>query len=185
MKKKTYKFKVDVIVNDDHTDDAVMDIMHEVDDEQVQLNITHTINKKTSEVHKDILLGMMYDFNDKIKPLGVEFQWYETANGSNCYLPPQIRLHRLLTDREIRDGIRYNYGTRTSALGIVVKLCGENDSNFSKSKYTTYTGAYHLKYRDRLSYRDELEHIDTLDDLLTREKDLFKETYTKFIKDVK
>jgi len=179
MKKETYKFKVDVIVNDEHTDDAVMDIMHEVDDEQVQLNITHTINKKTSEVHKDILLGMMYDFNDKIKPLGVEFKWYETASGSNCYLPPQIRLHRLLTDRERRDGIMYK-----SALGIVVKLCGENDSNFSKSKYNTYTGAYHLKYRDISAYRDELQHIDTLDDLLTKEKGLFKDTYTKFIKDV-
>ena len=179
MKKETYKFKVDVIVNDDHTDDAVMDIMHEVDDEQVQLNITHTINKKTSEVHKDILLDMMYKFNEKVKPLGVEFKWYETANGNNCYLPPKIRLHRLLTDRERREGIRY-----TPALGIVVKLCGESDSNFSKSKYTTYTGAYHLKYRDISAYRDELHHIDTLDDLLTKEKDLFKKTYTKFIKDV-
>ena len=179
MKKETYKFKVDVIVNDDHTDDVVMDIMHEVDDEQVQLNITHTINKKTSQVHKDILLGMMYDFNEKVKPLGVEFKWYETANGSNCYLPPQIRLHRLKTDRERREGIRY-----IPALGIVVKLCGENERNFSKSKYTTYTGAYHLKYRDITSYRDERITIDTLDDLLTKEKDLFKETYTNFIKDV-
>lgn len=180
MKKETYKFKVDVIVNDDHTDDAVMDIMHEVDNEQVQLNITHTINKKTSQVHKDILLGMMYDFNEKVKPLGVEFKWYETGNGNNCYLPPQIRLHRLKTDRERREGIRY-----TPALGIVVKLCGENERNFSKSKYTTYTGAYHLKYRDISAYRDEARTIDTLDDLLTKERLLLKETYTNFIKDVK
>ncbi len=179
MKTETYKFKVDVIVNDDHRDDAVMDIMHEVDDEQVQLNITHTINKKTSQVHKDILLDMMYDFNEKVKPLGVEFKWYETAHGNNCYLPPQIRLHRLLTDREKRNGI-----THISPLGMVVKLCGENERNFSKSKYTTYTGAYTLKYRDITCYREERYHIDTLDDLLTKEKDLFKETYTKFIKDV-
>tara|TARA_R110002051_G_C8674901_1_gene490975 strand:+ start:488 stop:1030 length:543 start_codon:yes stop_codon:yes gene_type:complete len=179
MKTETYKFKVDVIVNDGYTDDAVMDIIHEVDDQQFQMNITHTINKKTSEVHKDILLDMMYDFNEKVKSLGVEFQWYETANGNNCYLPPQIRLHRLLTDREKRNGIMYK-----SMLGIVVKLCGESDINFSKSKYTTYTGAYHLKYRDVSLYNVENRIIDTLDELLTEEKDLFKETYTKFIKDV-
>ena len=179
MKTETYKFKVDVIVNDDHTDDAVMDIMHEVDDEQVQLNITHTINKKTSQVHKDILLDMMCDFNEKVKPLGVEFKWYETANGNNCYLPPQIRLHRLRSAQERKAGI-----THISPLGIVVKLCGESERNFSKSKYTTYTGAYNLKYRDITSYRDEFNRIDTLDELLTEEKDLFKETYTNFIKDV-
>lgn len=179
MKTETYKFKVDVIVNDDHTDDAVMNIMHEVDDEQVQMNITYTINKKTSQVHSQILLDMMCDFNEKVKPLGVEFKWHETANGNNCYLPPQIRLHRLLTDREKRNGI-----THISPLGIVVKLCGESKRNFSKSKYTTYTGAYHLKYRDITCYREELHHIDTLDELLTEEKDLLKETYTKFIKDV-
>ncbi len=179
MKTETYEFKVDVIVNDGYTDDAVMDIMHEVDDEQVQMNITHTINKKTSEVHKDILLDMMYDFNEKIKPLGVEFKWYETANGSNCYLPPQIRLHRLRSTQERKAGI-----THISPLGIVVKLCGESKRNFSKSKYTTYTGAYHLKYRDVSLYNVENRIIDTLDELLTEEKDLFKETYTKFIKDV-
>lgn len=179
MKTETYKFKVDVIVNDDHTDDAVMDIMHEVDDEQVQLNITHTINKKTSQVHREILLDMMYDFNEKVKPLGVEFQWYETANGNNCYLPPKIRLHRLRSAQERKAGI-----THISPLGIVVKLCGESERNFSKSKYTTYTGAYTLKYRDITSYRDEFNRIDTLDELLTEEKDLLKETYTNFIKDV-
>ena len=179
MKTETYKFKVDVIVNDDHTDDAVMDIMHEVDDEQFQMNITHTINKKTSQVHKDILLDMMCDFNEKVKPLGVEFQWYETANGNNCYLPPQIRLHTLLTARDIRLGITYK-----SMLGIVVKLCGESDHNFSKSMYTTYTGAYNLGVRDITSYRDEFNRIDTLDDILTKHKDLLKETYTNFIKDV-
>tara|TARA_R110002049_G_scaffold92688_2_gene229724 strand:+ start:52 stop:591 length:540 start_codon:yes stop_codon:yes gene_type:complete len=179
MKTETYKFKVDIIVNDGYTDDAVMDIMHEVDDEQVQLNITHTINKKTSEVHKDILLDMMYDFNEKVKPLGVEFQWYETANGNNCYLPPQIRLHRLRSTQERKAGI-----THISPLGIVVKLCGESERNFSKSKYTTYTGAYNLGVRDITSYRDEFNRIDTLDDILTKEKDLFKETYTNFIKDV-
>ena len=179
MKTETYKFKVDVIVNDDHTDDAVMNIMHEVDDEQVQMNITYTINKKTSQVHKEILLGMMYDFNEKVKPLGVEFMWYETANGNNCYLPPQIRLHRLLTDREKRNGI-----THKSMLGIVVRLCGESEHNFSKSMYTTYTGAYNLGVRDITSYRDEFNRIDKLDDILTKHKDLLKETYTNFIKDV-
>ena len=97
---------------------------------------------------------------------------------SSC-LPPQIRLHRLLTDREKRNGITYK-----SPLGIVVKLCGESDINFSKYMYTTYTGAYNLGVRDITSYRDEFNRIDTLDDILTKHKDLLKETYTNFIKDV-
>ena len=50
--------------------------------------------------------------------------------------------------------------------------------------YTTYTGAYNLGVRDITSYRDEFNRIDTLDDLLTKHKDLLKETYTNFIKDV-
>ena len=164
MKTKKYIITVEVEV-ENTSDDAVLAIMDEVNSERKQLALTHRINEATAKTHKAALIELMYAFNNKIEPLGSEFDWYEKGRDSNNYANPQIKMNR----------IGEWYSRRGE--GIIVRFCGIPDRPFPDSKYTTYTGDYNLQYKQG---GGDWFTIDSIDQLLERLKDVFKDTYEAY-----
>ena len=56
---KTYKFKVEVPEVNNGKSSLMDSFINEARDEQRQLDITHRINKKTTKVHRQMLIDPM------------------------------------------------------------------------------------------------------------------------------
>jgi len=147
---KTYKFKVEVPEVNNGKSSLMDSFINEARDEQRQLDITHKINKKTTEVHRQILIDFITEINEELSSIGFnEFKLSdELGHGNNYYYGSQARLQVPF----------YN-----------IYIVGENDRKFEDSKYTTFTGKYEFKFGYGSS--EYTQRVKTVDDVLTKLKD--------------
>jgi len=148
---KTYKFKVEVPEVNNGKSSLMDSFINEARDEQRQLDITHKINKKTTEVHRQILIDFITEINEELSSIGFnEFKLSdELGHGNNYYYGSQARLQVPF----------YN-----------LYIVGENDRKFEDSKYTTFTGEYRFGLSTP-SAPSTYEIVKTVDDVLTMLKD--------------
>mgnify|MGYP000932120673 CR=1 FL=1 len=148
---KTYKFKVEVPEVNNGKSSLMDSFINEARDEQRQLNITHRINKKTTEVHSQILIDFITEVNEELSSIGFnEFKLSdELGHGNNYYYGSQARLQ---THKSYR-----------------LYIEGGNDREFEDSKYTTFTGKYEFKFGYGNS--EYTQRVKTVDDVLTKLKD--------------
>ena len=149
---KTYKFKVEVPEVNNGKSSLLNSFINEARDEQRQLDITYKINKKTTKVHRQILIDFITEINEELSSIGFnEFKLRENfVDGNNYYYDSEARL---ITPK------------KSYRLYIV----GKNDREFEDSKYTTYTGEYEFKF----GYGNSAytQRVRTVDDVLTKLKD--------------
>lgn len=149
---KTYKFKVEVPEVNNGKSSLLDSFINEARDEQRQLDITYKINKKTTKVHRQILIDFITEINEELSSIGFnEFKVRENfGSGNNYYYESEARL---ITPK------------KSYRLYIV----GKNDREFEDSKYTTYTGEYEFKF----GYGNSAytQRVRTVDDVLTMLKD--------------
>jgi hypothetical protein len=148
---KTYKFKVEVPEVNNGKSSLMDSFINEARDEQRQLNISHRINKKTTQIHRQILIDFITEINEELSSIGFnEFELREeNEDGNNYYYGSQARLQ---THKSYR-----------------LYIEGENDREFEDSKYTTFTGEYEFKFGyGNSSYT---QRVKTVDDVLTKLKE--------------
>lgn len=151
---KTYKFKVEVPEVNNGKSSLLDSFINEARDEQRQLDITHRINKKTTKVHRQILLDFITDINEELSSIGFnEFKLSdELGHGDNYYYGSEARL---------QVPCRKPY---------ILYIVGEYDRKFEDSKYTTFTGEYRFGLSTP-SAPSIYEIVKTVDDVLTMLKD--------------
>jgi hypothetical protein len=147
---KTYKFKVQVPEVNNGKSSLMDSFINEARDEQRQLDITHRINKRTTEVHRQILIDFITEINEELSSIGFnEFKLRDNfVDGNNCYYGSQARLQSHKSYR--------------------LYIEGENDREFEDSKYTTFTGKYEFKFGYGSSAYTQ--RVRTVDDVLTKLK---------------
>ena len=148
---KTYKFKVEVPEVNNGKSSLLDSFINEARDEQRQLDITHRINKKTTKVHRQILLDFITEINEELSSIGFnEFKLSdELGHGNNYYYESEARL--ISPKKSYR-----------------LYIMGENDREFEDSKYTTFTGEYKFKFG--ISNSAYPQWVETVDDVLTKLK---------------
>ena len=149
---KTYKFKVEVPEVNNGKSSLLNSFINEARDEQRQLDITYKINKKTTKVHRQILIDFITEINEELSSIGFnEFKVRENfGSGNNYYYESEARL---ITPKK----------------SYRLYIMGENDREFEDSKYTPYTGEYEFKF----GYGNSAytQRVRTVDDVLTKLKD--------------
>ncbi len=150
---KTYKFKVEVPEVNNGKSSLMDSFINEARDEQRQLDITHKINKKTTEVHRQILIDFITEINEELSSIGFN----------------EFKLSDELLDEV---GNNYYYGSEAilqTHKSFRLYIEGENDREFKDSKYTTFTGKYEFKF----GYGNSpyAQRVRTVDDVLTKLKD--------------
>ena len=149
---KTYKFKVEVPEVNNGKSSLLDSFINEARDEQRQLDITHRINKKTTKVHRQILIDFITEINEELSSIGFnEFKLRdELGHGNNYYYGSEARL---ITPKK----------------SYRLYIEGENDREFEDSKYSTFTGEYKFKF----GYGNSAytQSVRTVDDVLTKLKD--------------
>ncbi len=155
---KTYKFKVEVPEVNNGKSSLLDSFINEARDEQRQLDITHRINRKTTEVHRQILIDFITDINEELSSIGFnEFKLSdELGHGNNYYYDSVAKLQ--------------NSKSTLSINSYKLYIVGENDRKFEDSKYTTYTGKYRFGL-SKPSAPSTYERVKTVDDVLTILKD--------------
>ena len=151
---KTYKFKVEVAEVNNGKSSLLDSFIDEAKDEQRQLDITHKINRKTTEVHRQILIDFVTEVNEELSSIGFnEFKNIKDSSlGNNHYYCSEAKLHTI-------DRTPYK-----------LEIVGINElPRFKDSKYTTYTGKYQFILVYGSSYSQV--RVKTVDDVLTRMKD--------------
>lgn len=150
---KTYKFKVEVAEVNNGKSSLLDSFIDEARDEQKQLDITYKINRKTTEVHRRILIDFVTEVNEELSSIGFnEFKNIkDTSPPSNHYYCSEAKLH--------------TSGRTPYKLEIV----GINEREFKDSKYTTYAGKYNIILVYGSSYNQV--RVKTVDDVLVRMKD--------------
>ena len=149
---KTYKFKVEVPEVKNGKSSLLDSFIDEAIDEQRQLNITYKINRKTTEVHRQILIDFVTEVNKELSSIGFnEFKNIKDSSlGNNHYYCSEAKLHNSRTPYKL-------------------KIVGINEREFKDSKYTTYTGKYNIILVYGSSYNEA--RVKTVDDVLTKMKD--------------
>lgn len=149
---KTYKFKVEVPEVNNGKSSLIDSFINEARDEQRQLDITYKINKKTTKVHRQILIDFITEINEELSSIGFnEFKLRENfVDGNNYYYDSSARL--ITTKKSYR-----------------LYIVGKTDREFEDSKYTTFTGEYEFNF----GYGDSAytQRVRTVDDVLTMLKD--------------
>ena len=149
---KTYKFKVEVPEVNNGKSSLMDSFINEARDEQRQLDITYKINKKTTKVHRQILIDFITEINEELSSIGFnEFKVRENfGSGNNYYYESEARL---ITPKK----------------SYRLYIMGENDREFEDSKYTTFTGEYKFKF----GYGNSAypQRVMTVDDVLIKLKD--------------
>lgn len=147
---KTYKFKVEVAEVNNGKSSLIDSFINEAKDEQRQLDITHKINRKTTEVHRQILMDFVTEVNEELSSIGFnEFKTSSVIINNNQYSKSVYRL------KETSYSVWYNLE--------IIGVQGE----FKDSKYTTFTGKYHIRL---LSGKGHDVRVKTVDDVLTNLK---------------
>ena len=156
---KTYKFKVEVPEVNNGKSSLLDSFINEARDEQRQLDITHRINKKTTKVHRQILIDFITEINEELSSIGFnEFKLSdELGHGNNYYYDSVAKLQ-----------VPYNYNLSRKSYKLYI--VGENERKFEDSKYTTYTGKYRFGL-SKPSAPSTYERVKTVDDVLTILKD--------------
>jgi hypothetical protein len=129
--KKTYKFSVEVEAPKSNSS-FIDGLIHSVKDEQNQLVLTHSINKKTTAMHREILLDLTDEMNEQLGKVGLKFEDFKYDGGTNRYQCSRAKMV---------------VGPRS----FVLTIKGESDNQFKDSKYTTFTGAYELTIAENSS----------------------------------
>ena len=147
---KTYKFKVEVAEVNNGKSSLIDSFINEAKDEQRQLDITHKINRKTTEVHRQILMDFVTEVNEELSSIGFnEFKTSSVIINNNQYSNSVYRL------KETSYSVWHNLE--------IIGVQGE----FKDSKYTTFTGKYHIRL---LSAKGHDVRVKTVDDVLTNLK---------------
>ena len=148
---KTYKFKVEVPEVNNGKSSLMDSFINEARDEQRQLDITHKINRKTTEVHRQILMDFVTEVNEELSSIG--FNEFKTSFNefkvNNQYSKSVYRLK----------GTSYYVWYNLEIIGV--------QGEFKDSKYTTFTGEYHIRL---LSGKGHNVRVKTVDDVLTNLK---------------
>ena len=150
---KTYKFKVEVAEVKNGKSSLLDSFIDEARDEQRQLDITHKINRKTTEVHRQILIDFVTEVNKELSSIGFnEFKNIKDSSlGNNHYYCSEAKLHNSRTPYKL-------------------EIVGINElPRFKDSKYTTYTGKYQFRLVYGSSYNEV--RVKTVDDVLTKMKE--------------
>jgi len=138
---KTYNFTVEVESVHAEENSLINSFINTANDEQSQIKITETINKKSTKIYNKILCDFVESINRElavayIKGFNTPFLYREFSNkcqGSSA-----------------RISINDNHWT--------LDIRPENDRDFKDSKYTTYTGGYYIAFREK--------KVKTVDDVL-------------------
>ena len=138
---KTYKFTVEVESVHAEENSLINSFINTANDEQNQINITEAINKKSTKIYNKIFCDFVESINRELNVAHIfgfqePYLWMKYSNecqGSRA-------------DAVINGNI-YN-----------LKIILENDRDFKDSKYTTYTGDYHIEL--------DGERVKTVDDVL-------------------
>ena len=150
---KTYKFKVEVPEVNNGKSSLLDSFIDEARDEQRQLNITYKINRKTTEVHRQILIDFVTEVNKELSSIGFnEFKNIkDNSLGNNYYYCSEAKLHNSRTPYKL-------------------KIFGINElPRFKDIKYTTYTGKYQFRLVYGSSYNEV--RVNTVDYVLTKMKE--------------
>jgi len=124
----TYKFKVNYepFISKSNIINSIID---EVKDDDSQLRLTQSINKKTTKIHNKILKDFRKVIVGEIGRLGInagdviKYSYNETNNYVESYFSIKM------------DGeLHYN-----------IFITANSDRNFDDSRYTTFTGDYIIK----------------------------------------
>lgn len=151
---KTYKFEIKVPEVNNGKSGLLDSFINEARDEQRQLDITHRINKKTTKVHRQILIDFITDINEELSSIGFnEFKLSDDFGSGNNYYYDSVA--------KLQVPCRKPYK---------LYIVGENERKFEDSKYTTYTGKYRFGL-SKPSAPSTYERVKTVDDVLTILKD--------------
>jgi hypothetical protein len=154
---KTYKFKVEVPEVNNGKSSLLNSFINEARDEQRQLDITYRINKKTTEVHRQILIDFITEINEELSSIGFnEFKLSDELGYANNYYYESVAILQNSKSRQLNPYKLY--------------IVGENDREFEDSKYTTFTGEYRFGL-GKPSTSSTYERVRTVDDVLTMLKD--------------
>jgi len=138
---KTYNFTVEVEAIHAKGNSLINSFINQANDEQNQLKITETINKKSTKIYNKILCDFVEEINRElavacIKGFNTPYLYTEFSN--KCQ------------GSQAKISINNNNWT--------LNIRPDNDRDFKDSKYTTYTGKYYIFFRDTT--------VKTVDDVL-------------------
>jgi hypothetical protein len=148
---KVYKFEV-VVKSEVSSSNLIDSIIQEVQSEKRQVALTHEINKKTTELHKEILGDFINAVNKEISKVGLDF------------------------DNDFIDGRSNNqYNGFESYLcqdnNCFIRINGISDRDFKDSKYTTYTGEFQIFISKG---NGSPTRIESVDEAIVYMKDIIK-----------
>jgi len=130
MGKRTITFSIEI--EDNTTDNSFIDnLIDEVAEDKRQLEITHKINKETTNQHRLILIGLVDELNSQLNRVGLRFGDYRFSDYS--------------ANRYLSSHVKCVIGKNTIILMISGRSGHQLTNKFTESKYTTYTGEYDLK----------------------------------------
>ena len=121
MKKLTFTIEIDDTAINSSFIDKLKD---EVKDEERQLILTHKINKKTTQLHREILIDIVNTLNSELIKVDLKFNEYRLEGNTNQYK---------------RSMVKCSFKNTCIVLVIGARM---SDRNFKDSKYSTYTGDY-------------------------------------------
>lgn len=152
--KKTYKFSVEVEMPKSNSS-FIDGLIETVNDEKKQLALTHEINKKTTAMHREILLDLTDEMNEQLGRVGLKFGDFKYEGNNNLY---QYSMAKVIV------------GNRSFVLIIKASDVGR----FEGSKYTTHTGEYNLSLAENSSpyytagQEREAFTVKTIEDIFQR-----------------
>lgn len=174
MKKIRYNFSVEVIIEESEGT-FLESIKNELAQEQKELSLTKAINKKTTELHLELLKKFVLPINQELAEVGLEFGEFTTerTEATNEYKTSHciIRFPK----------------SNTAYVLVISGIWGE----FRESRYTTYLGEnYEYKlcknYNSRVRaenirfsrYSADFKPIKDLEDLFENLRNLVKKELT-------
>ena len=148
---KTYNFTVEVEGIHSNGNSLINSFINIANDENNQLKITETINKKSTKIYNKILCDFVESIN---RELAVAY-----IKGFNTPF-----LYTQFSNKCQGSSARISINNNNWTLDIRPK----NDRDFKDSKYKTYTGDYFISFRDTI--------VKTVDDVLKiMETDIIQE----------
>jgi len=130
---KVYEFKV-TVKEEVKTSGFIQDIINEAKEDEAQMDLTRQINKKTRNLHKEILEDSVESLNKELRTVGLEFNHHEYYGGTNGYSSSMMRL-----DIPNKGGFDF------SGMSYVLIIAGKSNRDFKHSKYTTFDGDFEIK----------------------------------------
>ena len=147
---KTYNFTVEVEGIHANGNSLINSFINKANDEQNQINITKTINKKSTKIYNKILCDFVESINRELNVAHI-FGFQEPF----LFMQYSNECQGSRAEAVINDNVYH------------LQIIPKNDRDFKDSKYATYTGDYYLKM--------DSSRVKTVDDVLKiMERDIIK-----------